>query len=185
MFKKIVLVFTAVAIIGIVAVAAAPAAKKSKTFVTPNATEMNLKSCRFAQEESSAAHFDATRLQQTEGYDVLLENDLYSVFYNDEICNARVLDKQSGYMWGSLTDGDRESLNDQWSQMADSLVTITYLNNDCMSAQSSISSPDFDVNYTVEGNKALFTASNSRIGISFQFYIQLSVLRSTTTIVSL
>ena len=174
MFKKIVLVFTAVAIIGIVAVAAAPAAKKSKTFVTPNATEMNLKSCRFAQEESSAAHFDATRLQQTEGYDVLLENDLYSVFYNDEICNARVLDKQSGYMWGSLTDGDRESLNDQWSQMADSLVTITYLNNDCMSAQSSISSPDFDVKYTVEGNKALFTASNSRIGISFQFYIILN-----------
>ncbi len=169
MYKKIVAVVISAVLLTVCIAYAAPAAKKKKTFTTPDATEMNLMSCRFAQSEPQSANFDPTRLQNTDGYAVLMENDGYAVLYNEKRCNVKVLDKSTGYMWGGVTEEDREHLNEQWLQMADSLVTITYLNKECMSLQSSISGDDFSVTYTVNKNKADFTAESNRLKISFGF----------------
>lgn len=169
MYKKVAALILSAVLLAVCVAYAAPASKKNKTFTTPDATEMNLMSCRFTQSEPQSANFDPARLQETDGYTVLLQNDRYAVLYNEERCNVKVLDKNTGYMWGSITEEDREQLNEQWLDMADSLVTVTYLNDECMSLQSSISGDDFSVTYTTKENRADFTADSTRLKLKFGF----------------
>ena len=174
MFRKITAVITAAVLLTTAAVFALPASKRVKTFITPNATDKNLLSCRFSQEEPKNARFDLNRLSDIAGYKTVLENSGFRVLYNEETCNVRVLDKKSGYIWGGVTGEDRDFLNPQWLETADSLVTVTYLNSECMSNQSSISGEDFSVAYTVEDNQALFSAESERLGLAFKFRLILN-----------
>ena len=169
LLKKITAVIAAAAILTAVIAYALPASQRTGEFITPNATDKNLLSCRFSQEEPENAAFDLNRLSDTKGFKVLLENGGCRVLYSEETCGIRVLDKKSGYIWGGITAEDREYLNSQWCDMADSLVTVTYLNSECMSNQASLSGEDFTVTYTADGNRALFSAESVRLGISFKF----------------
>ena len=173
MFKKgIAILISAVILVGTF-IFGISAKKEEKTYVTPNATELNLLSCRFTQEEPKNSPYDSEHLKDTVGYEVILENQNYALYYNKQTCNARVLDKQSGYMWGTISEEDKDYMNLQWREMAESLVTISYLDSECMSYRVSLGNEAFEVKYKVENNSVVFDAFNSQIGISFGFKITL------------
>jgi hypothetical protein len=147
--------------------------KKEPVFVTPDSVQMDLMSCRFTQEEPQNGKTDGTGLSDTEGYEVVMENQSYKVFYRAETNNIRVENKKNGYVWGSLVSDSVKTLNTQWTQMANALVTIKYLDAACTSYQSSVGGGDFACETAVKDSRMTFHVSNAAIGIAFGFTLTL------------
>ena len=59
-----------------------------------------------------------------EGYTPLLENDSLAVYWRKEVGGLRVLDKRSGYTWGTMGADKPENLNKKWAAIANSMVLI-------------------------------------------------------------
>lgn len=64
-----------------------------------------------------------------EGYTLVAENDKLALYIKEEIAGIRVVNKQSGYVWGALENEDPESLNNTWSAFAQSVVSISYMDS--------------------------------------------------------
>ena len=62
-----------------------------------------------------------------DGYTLVAENDKLALFVKEEIASIRVLNKESGYVWGALENEDPENLNNTWSSFAQSVVSISYM----------------------------------------------------------
>ena len=64
---------------------------------------------------------------QLEGYTLVAENDQLALYVKEEIAGIRVVNKESGYVWGALENEDPEDLNDTWGSFAQSIVSISYM----------------------------------------------------------
>lgn len=62
-----------------------------------------------------------------DGYTMVAENDKLALYVKEEIASIRVLNKESGYVWGALENEDPENLNNTWSSFAQSIVSISYM----------------------------------------------------------
>ena len=57
----------------------------------------------------------------------MAENDKLALYIKEEIAGIRVVNKESGYVWGSLENEDPENLNNTWGAFAQSIVSISYM----------------------------------------------------------
>lgn len=62
-----------------------------------------------------------------EGYTLVAENDRLALYLKEEIAGIRVVNKESGYVWGALENEDPENLNATWASFAQSVVSIAYM----------------------------------------------------------
>lgn len=62
-----------------------------------------------------------------DGYTLVAENDKLALYVKEEIASIRVLNKESGYVWGALENENPENLNDTWGSFAQSVVSISYM----------------------------------------------------------
>ena len=60
------------------------------------------------------------------GFEKKCENDYLEIWFKEDIASIRVVDKRSGYVWGSLEEDTHEDLNDSLAAMANSICTIEY-----------------------------------------------------------
>lgn len=64
----------------------------------------------------------------TEGFQKVAENENLSLFVNGESLGLKIFDKRTGYVWNSGLDQEEEyNLNETWMNMAQSAVTIEYI----------------------------------------------------------
>lgn len=64
-----------------------------------------------------------------EGYTLVAENDRLALYLKEEIAGIRVVNKESGYVWGALENEDPENLNATWASFAQSVVSIAYMDS--------------------------------------------------------
>lgn len=64
-----------------------------------------------------------------EGYTLVAENDCLALYLKEEIAGIRVVNKESGYVWGALENEDPENLNATWASFAQSVVSIAYMDS--------------------------------------------------------
>jgi hypothetical protein len=64
-----------------------------------------------------------------EGYTLAAENDKLALYVKEEIAGIRVVNKESGYVWGALENEDPDDLNDTWGAFAQSVVSIAYMDS--------------------------------------------------------
>ena len=64
---------------------------------------------------------------QLEGYALVAENENLALYVKEEIAGIRVVNKESGYVWGALENEDPENLNNTWGAFAQSIVSISYM----------------------------------------------------------
>ena len=64
-----------------------------------------------------------------EGYNLVAENEKLALYLKEEIAGIRVVNKESGYVWGALENEDPENLNDTWGSFAQSVVSISYMDS--------------------------------------------------------
>ncbi|WP_413379448.1 DUF5696 domain-containing protein [Alkalihalobacillus sp. 1P02AB] len=75
-------------------------------------------------EEWSEGEFDLT------GYDFVTENEQLQLYVESDSLAIKVVDKRTGYVWSSGIQADHEfNLNNTWTSLARSAVTIQYI--DC------------------------------------------------------
>ena len=142
-------------------------------FITPDTTALDLNSCRHAHPDAVRGQAAANTLSVPDGYALLAENEGYALYFREDICNVRVLNKQTGYVWGSVPADGAEGLNDTWTALAQSLVTFTYLNAECMSTQVSISDPRMERELEKTADGAVLRVSDRQTEISFAVALRL------------
>lgn len=64
-----------------------------------------------------------------EGYTLVAENDKLGLYLKEEIASIRVVNKESGFVWGALENEDPEDLNHTWASFAQSVVSIAYMDS--------------------------------------------------------
>lgn len=64
-----------------------------------------------------------------EGYTLVAENDRLALYLKEDIASIRVVNKESGYVWGALENEDPDNLNATWASFAQSVVSIAYMDS--------------------------------------------------------
>lgn len=102
-----------------------------------------------------------------EGYTPLMENDSLAVYWRKEVGGLRVLDKRSGYTWGTMGADKPENLNKKWAAIANSMVLIEVYDEDGKSATAGAA--EEELSCTVQGNTAQVRAfwADYQVGLTF------------------
>ncbi len=171
--RVLLVVLSLVLVIGLLAGVAVSAKRDRKTFVLPDTSSAETSTNRYAQ-MSQAAQL-AGCLLTTDGFTKVVENDSYELWFREEIDSIRIVDKQSGYIWGELTGDTVEKLNEFWSVMANSILTIEYYDSGNSSYQLSLSDDRFEREYSFddEADTLSCTAYATHVGIEISFEIAL------------
>ena len=61
-----------------------------------------------------------------DGYELIAQNEKLALYLRKESASLRVMDLESGYVWGALRQDKPENLNKTWSSFANSIVSIKY-----------------------------------------------------------
>ena len=64
-----------------------------------------------------------------EGFTLVEENDKLALYVKEDIASIRVVNKESGYVWGALEEENPDNLNKTWEAFAQSVVSIAYMDS--------------------------------------------------------
>ncbi|MBM7097904.1 hypothetical protein JSY36_19465 [Bacillus sp. H-16] len=120
--------------------------------------------------EGESAEVDTS----ADGFDQVAENENLSLFVNEESLALKIMDNRTGYMWNSGLDSNKEyNLNDTWMNMAQSAITIDYLDQNENSSTTNILSDEASID--IQSQEDGFTAEVdfSEIGISLELSVRL------------
>lgn len=106
----------------------------------------------------------------TEGFEQIGETDELLVFLNRAEAALRILNKNTGYLWGSVSIEEAEGLNSSWRCYGNGLVSIECFNQEGAEKKVSIGK-DGSAVYDIMENGMLCTATFSEQGISFQVLV--------------
>lgn len=102
-----------------------------------------------------------------------MESDILAVYYSDETKGIRILNKETGYVWGGLKETKAEDMNKKWSSMANSIISIDYLGGKCQSARATLGDSGNSINFNWKENEAICNANFVLAGISLSFKMKL------------
>lgn len=155
------------------ACAAQPSAevgRGSKPFLPPDTTTAEIGSNRHTHAESGET---VANVLTTEGFQKKLENNALEIWFRDATAGIRVVDKRSGYVWGTLADDRDSELNDRWNTMAQSLVTLEYFDDSRNQKTLSLTDDSVFPEYAWQGNVLRCRVESLEDGIAFAFTMTL------------
>lgn len=148
-------------------------ARRNKiSFVLPDTSTAETSTNRYAM-YSEAAECSVNRLT-TAGFEKKLENGSVELWLSEEEASLRVLDKKSGYVWGSPVSGADPNLNDTWNAFANSIATIEYIDEFDTFYQVSLSDSQVEKSFSVDKNTVAIDMNCTEIDISLAFQIKLT-----------
>ncbi|MEQ6377849.1 DUF5696 domain-containing protein [Bacillaceae bacterium S4-13-56] len=103
-----------------------------------------------------------------EGYTKVSESSDLSLYVDKVSLGLKIVNKATGYIWSSGLEQNKEyKLNDSWINMANSAVTIEYINPDGKLSSESLLTDQSDVSFkqTDEGFSATITLKQSGITV--------------------
>ena len=136
-----------------------------------NTSSVEIASNRHTQpdEESSVSN----TLKELSGFEKKCENEFLEIWFKQDIASIRVVDKRSGYVWGSLEKDYHEDLNDSFAAMANSLCTVEYYDENGSEDQLSLSDSSISSEYRWDGNELLCDFYSNDIGLGLSFTMKL------------
>ena len=112
-------------------------------------------------------------LSRLSGFEKKCENDYLEIWFKEDIASIRVVDKRSGYVWGSLGEDTHEDLNDSLAAMANSICTIEYYDENGSDDRLSLSDSSVSAEYKWNGNELTCGFYANDIGLSLSFTMKL------------
>lgn len=111
----------------------------------------------------------SNNLSALSGFEKKCENEYLEIWFKEDIASIRVVDKRSGYVWGSLQEDSHEELNDSLAAMANSLCTVEYYDENGSDDRISLSDSSVWAQYewNDKGLKCEFYAEDIELGLSF------------------
>ncbi|MBQ8804049.1 MAG: hypothetical protein IJZ53_10465 [Tyzzerella sp.] len=125
-----------------------------------------LSSNRFTQLEPAGDK--ALPQYKLDGFTLVTENEKLALYVKEDTASIRVLNKESGFVWGALEVEDPENLNDTWGSFAQSVVSISYMDSTGATKQIGAGHEDAERKFTYGDNG--FTVS-----VSFKDDIDISL----------
>ena len=154
-------------------------------FETPDSSGLDIYSCRYTRCEKDNKK-NNNQLKNLKDFELKCENESLAVYFCESTSGIRVLNKKTGYVWGGLRERFPEDLNEKWSYMANSLITLDYLDSTAKESRISLGSEGTYTDFSWENDGFLCSASFDEIDISFDFSLKLkdnsfsvTVLRNT------
>ncbi len=133
--------------------------------------DRQVNSNRYTSPEISSERIES--LMSVDGYDKLLENDALEFWYRDQVGSVRIVDKASGYVWGSFTEDKPSNMNKIWASFGNSILSLDYFDNRGLEKRTGVVGDDFTTTYRVEGNTAYFTSESTTLSIKLSFELKL------------
>lgn len=171
--RALFVVLSLVLVMALLAGVAVSAKREKKTFVLPDTSTAETSTNRYTQVSTAATL--AGCLLNTEGFEKVIENDALELWFREEIDSIRIVDKNSGYIWGELAGDTVENLNDYWAAMANSILTLEYYDDNNTSYQMSLSDENFSCTYSFDDDADVLAcnAYADNIGVEISFEIAL------------
>ena len=172
--QKLTVILTVLTVLGLLMSLNGQAKREKVTFTLPDTSAAEANTNRFTQ-YSTAAAVSVNRLN-TDGFEKALENSAMELWLRRESASIRVVDKNSGYIWGELPADTVDNLNDYWLSMANSMLTLEYFDANNTAYQISLSDDRFEVTYEFDQENASMYcfAECYDIGIDIAFTISLA-----------
>lgn len=146
--------------------------KSEARFVVPETAAVEIRCSRHTQAETEYGEI-ANRLG-TENYQKILENSRVELWVRPDTASVRVVDRTSGYIWGSLPGDTADDMNEAWVDMANSLVTIEYYNTQNAVIRLSCSDPSVSVDYAWDAQTLYCKMNAGNAGIALTVGITLT-----------
>ena len=118
----------------------------------------------------------------TEGFEKIGETEELELFLNREEAALRILNKDTGYLWGALPVGEAEGINSSWRCYGNGLVSIECFSSEGVESRVSIGK-DGTAQFEILDDALLCTATFEQQGISFQVKVTWEGSRVTTELV--
>ena len=112
-------------------------------------------------------------LNSLTGFEKKCENDYLEIWFKEDIASIRVVDKRSGYVWGSLAEDTHEGLNDSLTFMANSLCTVEYYNENGSDNKISLCDESIGANYEWSDTDLTCEFYSDNLGLGLIFTMKL------------
>lgn len=156
--------------------------KSTVDFVVPDSSALDVTSCRYAQMDKDDRIVE-NKLENLYGFEKKMESDSLAVYYSEETKGIRILNKSTGYVWGGLSEAKAEDLNEKWSSMANSIITIDYFNANCQSSRAALGDEANNLVFQWGEKESSCAATFAAAGISLSFTIRLEKEHLTIEII--
>lgn len=160
----------AVLTLGVTASAATASKQSQISFTIEDMSAIEINTNRYTRPENGSG---AVGTLTTEGYALKMENELLQIWFREECNGIRVLDKRSGYVWGSIEADDVEGLNDSWSAFANSVCSIVYFNEKNAEKRLSLNDSKVKTKYTWGKDRMECAVTAKKLDLSFAFSMAL------------
>ena len=143
------------------------------SMIESSTSSIELMSNRFTRPESVGKKEEGFVL---DGFEAIMENKNYAVYFRKEVCTIRLLDKKSGYVWGCLASDKPVDLNKKWAKFANSIVTADVYSEE--GELISLGADNDDLTLTISGDilKGKIYWEEYKIGFNFSMKLTLNGL---------
>lgn len=109
----------------------------------------------------------------TDGYVEIASNDKLELYVREESASIRVVDRESGYVWGALKEDQPENLNKSWSSFGNSIVSIVSYDATGNTQLVGAGHESAQCTYEYGSNYVICHADFTELGISLEAKVEL------------
>lgn len=171
--KKLFISLISVALAAMVALSvfAENSTKGVSEYTLSNSFSVELSSNRHTHPDG-ASNAENT-LAQLSGFEKKLENGFLEVWFKESIASVRIKDKRSGYVWGSLEAEGHENLNETLTNMANSMLTLEYYDENGNESKLSLCDERISANYKWKSHEMICELYCEELGLGLTFKMTL------------
>ncbi|WBL14659.1 DUF5696 domain-containing protein [Sutcliffiella sp. NC1] len=176
MYKKWILLLI-VLLFPIQVIATSLSSEEPETEVTEVQEELASQTLRYSSNQFTRPEKEASTIEvdtNLEGFESVAENGTLKVFVHPDSLALKIVDKRSGYVWSSGLEEDGEyRLNTRWRNMANSAVTITYVDDKNKETSEDLITNGVKPNVQKVEDGFIADIEYKNAGISFQLQVTL------------
>ncbi|MDK2839982.1 MAG: hypothetical protein PWQ83_1554 [Thermosipho sp. (in: thermotogales)] len=110
----------------------------------------------------------------TEGFKLIAESEKLELWFDEKNYSIRILNKESGYLWGLVDSENLSGMNNIWKGIASSVLTIEYFDDNALNYLLSISDKSVIKKYSKLENGIKIEANYESLAIKLKLYIYLN-----------
>jgi hypothetical protein len=158
-------------------IATSSSKNEPETEVSEVQEELSKQTLRFSsnqftqpEKESKSVEVDTSMTN----FEQVAENDKLKLYVNRDSLALKIIDKRTGYIWNSGLAENREyKLNDRWRNMANSAVTITYIDDKNKEYVENVFSEETTTELNLEENGFTAVINFKKADIVLQLEVEL------------
>jgi hypothetical protein len=171
-FKRIgILIPTILLAFCVCAYSAGSGVPHTRLYAPAGGTDVELSSVRYARPETDTA--PAVSPVTLDGYEMMLENGVLSLWFHRQTASLRIADGRSGYVWGCVDTVQPKGLNKSWYSFASSLLSIEYYDEKDTEKRAGMMDKDTECSYEWHSDGLTAQVAFSDLGISMTVRVRL------------